>query len=386
MTETAFSLTFSRLLADHGRSTAWTLLAAALLLGAWCWWAARVQVTQYEVSSAARVELDAATYPIQSPLLGRVVETRLRLGQAVRQGEVLVEIDTVPDRLQLQQERVRAQGLTPELAQLRAEVAAEETARAQEQRTARLSAEEAGNRIRDAETMVKAAEVEWARMQALAREGLAPQRDLDKAEAESRRLRAAVATLESAARRVPQEQATRDRERDVRLQRLYSQIATLEAEQNTAHAGIERLGYEIERRRVRAPVDGRIGESAILRTGAVVQEGEKLASIVPVGRLLVVAQFPPDAAFGRIRPGQAATLRLEGFPWAEFGSVAATVARVAQEVREGHVRVEFAIADSSGVSGKLEHGMPGTVEIVVEQLTPLALVLRAAGQWLTAHR
>ena len=143
-------------------------------------------------------------------------------------------------------------------------------------------------------------------MQALVREGLAPQRDLDKAEAESRRLRAAVATLESAARRVPQEQATRDRERDVRLQRLYSQIATLEAEQNTAHAGIERLGYEIERRRVRAPVDARIGESAILRTGAVVQEGEKLASIVPAGRLLVAAQFPPDAAFGRIRPGQAA--------------------------------------------------------------------------------
>ena len=47
-------------------------------------------VTLYEVSSTARVELDAATYPIQSPLLGRVVETRLRVGQPVRQGEVLV--------------------------------------------------------------------------------------------------------------------------------------------------------------------------------------------------------------------------------------------------------------------------------------------------------
>ena len=77
------------------------------------------------------------------------METRLRVSQAVRQGEVLVEIDAMPDRLQLQQERVRAQGLTSELARLRAEVAAEETARAQEQSTARLSAEEAGNRIRE---------------------------------------------------------------------------------------------------------------------------------------------------------------------------------------------------------------------------------------------
>lgn len=386
MPKTAFSLTFSRLLADRGRSTAWTLLCAMLVLGAWCWWATRAQVTLYEVSSAARVELDAATYPIQSPLLGRVVETRLRVGQTVRRGDVLVEIDAMPDRLQLRQEQVRAQGLAPELSRLRAQVTAEENARAEEQGTARLSAEEAANRIREVETMAKAAEVEWTRMQALLRESLAPQRDLEKAAAEARRLRAAVATLESAARRVPQEQAARDRERDVRLERLYSEIAALEAQQSTLHAGMERLGYEIERRRVRAPVDGRVGESAILRAGAVVREGEKLASIMPAGRLLVAAQFPANAAFGRIRTGQPATLRLEGFPWAEFGSVAATVERVAQEVRDGNVRVELAIANNSSFRGKLEHGMPGTLEVVVERLTPLSLVLRTAGQWLTAYR
>lgn len=233
MVKTAFSLTFSRLLAERGRSTAWTLLLAVLVLGAWCWWAARAEVTLYEVSSAARVELDATTYPVQSPLLGRIVETRLRVGQTVRRGDVLVEIDAMPDRLQLRQEQVRARGLTPELARLRTQVTAEENARAEEQRAARLSAEEAANRIREAEIVSKAAEVELSRMQALARESLVPQRDLEKAEAETRRLRATVAALESAARRVPQEQATRDRERDVRLERLYSEIATLEAQQST---------------------------------------------------------------------------------------------------------------------------------------------------------
>jgi membrane fusion protein (multidrug efflux system) len=364
----------------------WILLGAVLLLSGWCWWAASGQVVLYEVSSAARVELDAATYPIQSPLLGRVVETKLRVGHGVRQGDVLVEIDAMPNRLQLRQEKVRAEGLAPELARRRAQVAAEETARAEEQVTARLSAAEAANRIREAQAMDKAVETELARTQALVAESLAPRRDLDKAEAEVKRLRAAVTTLESAARRVPQEQTTRDRERDVRLQRLYSEIATLEAEQNTLRAGVERLGYEIERRRVRAPVDGRIGESAILRRGAVVQEGEKLASIVPDGRLLVAAQFPASAAFGRIRAGQPATLRLDGFPWAEFGSVAVRVERVAQEIRDGKVRVELAIADSSGFRGRLEHGMPGNVEVVVERLTPFALIFRTAGQWLTVSR
>ena len=37
-------------------------------LGAWGWWVARTQVTLYEVSSQARLELEAATYPVQSPL------------------------------------------------------------------------------------------------------------------------------------------------------------------------------------------------------------------------------------------------------------------------------------------------------------------------------
>ncbi len=69
MPTTAFSLTFFRLLADRGRSTAWTLFCAMLVLAAWCWWATRAQVTLYEISTAAPVELDAATHPIQSPAL-----------------------------------------------------------------------------------------------------------------------------------------------------------------------------------------------------------------------------------------------------------------------------------------------------------------------------
>jgi hypothetical protein len=48
--------------------------------------------------------------------------------------------------------------------------------------------------------------------------------------------------------------------------------------------------------------------------------------------------------------------------------------------------VELAIADRSGFRGKLEHGMPGTVEVAVEHLPPFALLWRTAGQWLTVHR
>jgi multidrug resistance efflux pump len=386
MIATAFARTFARLLADRGRSTASMLCCSALVLAGWWWWAAHAEVTLYEVSTHARVELDAATYPIESPVAGRVLTTSLRVGRAVRKGEGLIEIDAIADHLRLRQEEIRARGLDAEMAPLRAQVAAEERARAEEQHAARLSAQEAANRIREAETEGRHAEGELARMEALHRRELVPTREVEKARADVLRLREGVTTLEATARRVPQEQTTRDRERDVRIERLHAQIAALAAQRSMSAASVQRLEYEIDRRTVRAPVDGIIGESAQLRPGAVVQEAEKLASIVPAGRLVVAAQFPADAALGRIRPGQGATLRLEGFPWAEFGTVSATVANVAREIRGGTVRVELTIEPGSGFRGTLEHGMPGSAEVAVERVTPLSVLLRTAGEALTVRR
>jgi multidrug resistance efflux pump len=138
MATTAFARTFARLLSDRGGLTRSLLCVGLLVLGGWCFWAAWARVTLYEVSSEARVELEAAAYPVQSPLLGRVVEAHLPVGQAVQRGDVLVEIDAAPEQLQMRQENVHAQGLELEGAMLRSQVAAEESARGEdkEDRTA----------------------------------------------------------------------------------------------------------------------------------------------------------------------------------------------------------------------------------------------------------
>jgi membrane fusion protein (multidrug efflux system) len=129
-------------------------------------------------------------------------------------------------------------------------------------------------------------------------------------------------------------------------------------------------------------VDGRLGEVSVLRIGAVVDEGEKLGAVVPAGTLRVIAQFPPPAALGRIRPGQPARLRLQGFPWVQYGSIAARVESVASEIREGRVRVELGVTPQQSTPIPLQHGLPGSVEVEVEQVTPAALALRAAGRWI----
>lgn len=131
--------------------------------------------------------------------------------------------------------------------------------------------------------------------------------------------------------------------------------------------------------------DGKLGEVGAVRMGSVLKEGDRIATIVAPGNLRVVAQLPPASALGRVKEGQLARVRLEGFPWTEFGDVTAQVTQVASEVRDNHARVELTILKHSELI-PLQHGMPATAEIGIEKASPAQLVLRAAGQLVAKAR
>lgn len=379
---TAFSRTLRSLHADGSGRPIAGLVAAACLAGVWASWSLLAHVTLYEVSTTARLEVEQAVTPIQAPLAGRVVTTRLTIGREVNAGDVLVELDSEAERLDLAQERARLEALAPQIRALRDQAAAEDAARGQEKTAARAAAEQALSGVREAEAPARFAEADEDRMRQLRAEGLIPERDYQRGQAEMQRARAAAESQRLAVSRLDQEQRTRESDRVARLKSLETEIARLDTQIPALEVSIVRLTHEIERRRVRAPVSGRLGEAAVLRPGGVVREGDRLAAIVPVSKLAMIAQFPPSSALGRIRPGQAARLRLDGFPWAQYGTVTATVSRVAGEVRDGSVRVELAV-DRSSPSIPLQHGLPGTVEVEVERATPAALVLRNAGRVLS---
>lgn len=381
---TAFERSFRQLSRDHGAGIKTTLVVGFAVFFAWFGWATLARVSVYASSSSARLELDAATFPIESPFVGRVVKSTLRMGQAVQRGDVLIELDGVSQQLQMREAQIREGGYAPQILQLRAQVVAEREARKQEQRAAAVAAQEAESRTRQSEIAEVSAKREASRVRLLYADRLVSERALEVAETAERSFDAALTTARSAARRIHEEQTTRDRERDVRVQRLGGDIAALQAQQQNVRAETDRLNAEVERRLIRAAASGQIAEARTLREGAVLAEGERLGTIVPNDRrLFLAAQFPADVAFGRIRSGQPAVLRLDGFPWAEYGTVPALVSRVAQETRDGGVRVEFELQPAPLLRAPLAHGMPGRVEVVVERLSPLGLLSRTAGQWLT---
>jgi multidrug resistance efflux pump len=367
---------------DGFRGTTLGVLLVVGLLGAWGAWFIGAQVALYAVSETARLEMSEAAHPVAAPVAGRVVATHLILGHDVQGGEVLVELEATAQQLQMEEEQARVRMLAPQLTALHTAIAAEEQALREARHAARVALEEARARLREAEVAARAADEEaglFARLQA---RNLSSQLDLLRAKGEAQKRRAAADTLRLAMSRLDSEHRTQESDRQARLEGLRRDVTRLTGDMTTAAATVERLAHEIERRHLRAPVAGRLGEVAEPRTGSVVREGDRLAAVVPRGELQVVADFPPPSALGRIQPGQRARLRLEGFPWTQYGSLGATVRRVASEGRHGRVRVELSVDPDGAALIPRQHGLPGVVEVQVERVAPATLVWRAAGQLL----
>jgi len=383
---TAFTRTLRALRADGFAWSIGGIVLAIVLLAVWAAWLGFAKVAQYETSDSARLEVDRATYVLQADSAGRVVVSNLTLGREVRVGDVLVELDANPERLEIAEQMARQGGLEPQLESLRAERAAAVQARGREQDANHAAIAEARARIAEAEQPAAFAEGEAARTKRLLDQGLTSEREYARTQADARHANAAVETLRQVLSRLEREQRTHATDREMQIRRLEVDIRRLESDKVTASSSINRLQYAAERRKIRAPISGRLGEVATLRTGAVLEEGDRIGSIVPSGKLRIVAEFPAAAALGRIRPGQSARLRLKGFPWTQYGSIAGRVSTVANEIRAGTVRVECDLADETPVNVPAQHGLVGTVEVQVEQVTPVALVLRAAGRMVTAPR
>lgn len=382
---TEFSRSMRALAADGFRGSAWGGLLALALLGAWAAWFFLARVALYEVSQMARLEVDRAVHPVEAPVAGRIVATRLALGREVQAGEVLVELDAGIERLRLEEERTHLVALPRQLEALRGEILSEERSLLEEQQAGRAALEEARTRHQEAEVAAQLAREEAERLRLLHADGLIAEIDFLRARAEAQRRQAAAEAFRLAVGRLEWDQRTRESHQRARLERLRREGARLEGQRATTAIAIRRLQRETERRRILAPVAGRIVEVANRRVGEVVSEGGRLGSVAPAGRLKIVADFLPSAAVGRVRPGQPARLRLHGYPWTQYGSLPATVARVASEARSGRVRVELALPPNPASRIPLQHGLPGTIEIRVDRVSPATLVLRLAGKLLTAR-
>lgn len=374
----AFSRSIRSITESGFRAGIIAILLVAVMLGSWTVWALRGRVSVYEVSETARLEVEYAAHPIEASVGGRVIANHLAIGQLVHAGQVLVELDADAERLQLQEEQTQPAALDAQAESLKHEIETESQALAEARATGSKTIDEAGAQLREAVATEQFARTEAERLATLRKDGLISDLDYLRAKSKADEQVAVVDRMRIAIGRLEREHRAAELDRQTRIERLKGELTKAEAQMTTGKAAIKRTEHQLELRSVQAPISGRIGEVADLRIGAVVNGGARLGTIIPEGGIKAVAYFPPQAAMGRIRPGQPATLRLDGFPWTQYGTIAATVTTVAAEAQSGHVRVELMVRADRASAIPLQHGLPGTVEIEVKRVSPFALMMQFA--------
>lgn len=374
-----FSQTTRSLRRDSSSLVIATWAIAAVVFGLWLSWFTLGHVTVYEVSQQARLESQQSSPQVYALSAGKVISSTLTVGGQVQQGDVLVEIDPSNGQFRLEEEQNRLRSLPQQIASLQREIESRQRERASDLSSTVAATEAATFRQREAAVAADFANEYEQKLRQLSAAGLIASVEVTRAAADAKKLTAAGESLSSDLRRLQLEAQAHVSQHDATIEGLRHTLASLQGELGTSHAAVARLNGDLEKLVVRAPVSGRLGNVTPLQPGAYVTEGQPLATVVPLGALILVADFEPAKALGRIREGQHARLRLDGFPWAQYGSLSATVSRVSSEIREHLVRVEFALDANIASSAPLEHGLPGTVEVNIEETSPATLVLRSAG-------
>jgi multidrug resistance efflux pump len=381
---TSFSRTTRSLSNDTSGYALLSWLLAGLFLGAWLLWFFFAEITVYEVSDKARLEVERTAHPVAAPISGKILSASLHLDQPVEKGEVLVELDAGSEKLRLQEEESRLKALPPQIASLQKEIATQELAGQEDHQAALSAAQAARARYHEAITAADFAKDHERRLSKLGGSGRVPLIDVLRVRAEAQKMRAAADAFSSEIRRVEMDARTRAHQKQAEVEQLKRVAATLQAQVFTTEATIERLRQDIEKHVIRSPVTGRVGDVMPLQEGSYIREGDKLGSIVPAGALRIVADFAPASVLGRIHSGQLSRMRLDGFPWVQYGMIKARVNRVATEIRDNRVRVEFAPESLTASSWLMQHGLPGSIEVDMERISPAVLTLRAAGQALSS--
>lgn len=310
---------------------------------------------------------------VQTAEAGIVRHILVQDGQRVRKGQVLVDLDPTVSGAESTQARralltaqldaARAQAILsaidghglkfiappstpPELSRIQRDLAASELERLLASHSAKVSGASAAAAARE-EAQVQATKLtetlplldqQLAAYESLLSQGYASRLKV----IELRRQRLAAvgdrdAALASARRTDAQfHQADSDQAQN----RLSARVQVLESLTKAKAEVVERREELIksEKRsslqRLISPVDGTIAQLDVHTIGGVVESGKALMAVVPADGKLVAEVKVLNRDIGFMRPGQPVALKLDAFPFTQYGTVAGTVQSMSTDAVE----------------------------------------------------
>lgn len=128
-----------------------------------------------------------------------------------------------------------------------------------------------------------------------------------------------------------------------------------------------------ERFLVASPIKGKLTFTSIWSVNQEVKTGELIATIIPVEKSEIIAKAViPPSGFGKVEVGQRVNLKLNGFPYMEFGMLKGTIKSISLVPDEkGYIaEIELAGGMTSSYRENLKfiQQMDGTAEIITKEM------------------
>lgn len=192
-------------------------------------------------------------------------------------------------------------------------------------------------------------------------------------EAANRILMAKAALLE-----IDNQMLARNREY---LSSAHGELADVQSRLASLETRIPALKTRVARSEIRSPVTGVVNQVLFATLGGVVQQGQTVAEIVPVGDTVTVEAFvsPDNIAF--IRPNQPVKVRLTAYDSSRYGSLDGRVIRIGADtvlapdgersVYVVEIRLDNAPTDAEGLTLEVIPGMIAQIDMLSEPKTVL---------------
>jgi HlyD family secretion protein len=180
-------------------------------------------------------------------------------------------------------------------------------------------------------------------------------------------------------------------ERDADDSRTYREAEMALAELRPKLAAAQK---QIDRAIIRAPATGKVVGLSIFTVGGVVAPGQKLMEIVPEGRALVVAARVKPTDAEDLRIGQRAEVRISAFHGARVPTISGRVTRISADAlsdeKSGQsfftIEVQVAAADVArlgdvaGADAELRPGLPAEVVLPLRARSAATYLLEPLGR------
>ncbi len=190
--------------------------------------------------------------------------------------------------------------------------------------------------------------------------------------------------LEAGMAQTQSQRAERERRDAEFRRRVLSRLIEAERGREAAAEDLRKAEQHLRHQTLAAPIDGKVQQLAANTIGGVAAAGEVLMIVVPDKDRLEIEAMVLNRDIGFVRPGQRAILKFESFPYTLYGTMDGIVRDVSRDAvddpRAGPVyavRIEPA-AERMPVGGQriaLTAGMKATVDIVTDRRRIVDFVL-----------